>query len=88
MNFLFDEPLVCRVHVHSDLPIAELSHYVTLDVCSIDWAGHSNVLILSGRLTDQAALMGLVNTLYSLQLVILSIECRLEGDPIQYRRKS
>ena len=37
-------------------------------------AGRSSVTTLSGRVRDQAALMGVLNSLYELHLPILSVE--------------
>jgi len=34
--------------------------------------------VLSGRLADQAALIGVFNTLYELHLPVLSVECLRE----------
>jgi hypothetical protein len=78
MGFLFDQPLVCRIHVCSSLPKAELSQYVMLTIHALDRPECPNGFLLSGKLADQAALVGLVNTLYSLESVILSIDCCLE----------
>ena len=45
---------------------------------AIDVAGlesEAPVTILSGRLLDQAALCGILNTLYDMRLPLLSVEC-------------
>ena len=42
---------------------------------SAESEGERSVTILAGPLIDQAALLGVVNTLYDLQLPILSMEC-------------
>ena len=40
------------------------------------------VTILSGRLLDQAGLLGVLNTLYDLRLPLLSVECEdCDGEP-------
>jgi hypothetical protein len=38
-------------------------------------AAKGSVTILVGHLTDQAALSGVLNTLYDLRLPLLSVEC-------------
>jgi hypothetical protein len=35
----------------------------------------SAITLLEGELIDQAALVGLINTLYEMHLVVLSVEC-------------
>jgi hypothetical protein len=37
--------------------------------------GHPCITLLSGPMTDQAALMGVLNLVYDLGMVLLSVEC-------------
>jgi hypothetical protein len=41
--------------------------------------GQWTVTTLSGQAVDQAALMGLLNSLYDLGLPLLSVECRSDS---------
>jgi hypothetical protein len=45
-------------------------------------AQHPSVTTLSGTLVDQAALVGVLNSLHGLRLVLLSVEC-LDEQPVE-----
>ena len=46
-----------------------------MNVTRADSAGGADQTVLVGRLPDQAALSGVLNTLYELHLPVLSVEC-------------
>ena len=48
-------------------------------VVSTESDGHLPVTVLTGQLMDQAALFGVLTTVYSLGLPLLSVECTAVG---------
>ena len=49
-----------------------------MTICQATLEGGSPVAILEGELSDQAALAGVLNTLYELHMPVISVK-RLEG---------
>ena len=41
--------------------------------------GRPSLTVLEGELTDQAALVGVLNSLYEMHLAVLSVECLSAG---------
>jgi hypothetical protein len=70
----FDAPATYRIEVQGRIPAkwSERLEGMTLTVYSME-AGPSVTLLL-GELTDQAALAGVLNTLYDLHLPVLSVQ--------------
>ena len=72
MELHYDGPATYRIHVKGHLP---KSWSDRLDMAIIDDAeGKVPAAILYGRLQDQAALLGVLNTLYGLHFPLLSVE--------------
>jgi|GEM_PF-1971430 len=68
-------PAVYRITVRGKLGEKLARHLDGLNLSEITGNGGSSLCVLVGRLIDQAALSGLLNSLYDLQLPILSVEC-------------
>ncbi|GAA5477092.1 hypothetical protein [Haloferula helveola] len=68
-------PAVYRITVPGKLGDDFARHLEGLNLSEITGNGGTWVSVLVGRLIDQAALCGLLNSLYDLQLPILSVEC-------------
>ena len=76
-QYSFDRPAVYQILLQGRLPrsgwnaVAGMAVEVTGDVTLT--AGEEPVTVLRGEVADQAALCGLLNQLYDLQLTILSV---------------
>lgn len=68
-------PAVYRITVPGKLSEGLSRHLEGLNLSEITGSGGLPVCVLVGRLIDQAALCGLLNSLYDLQLPIISVEC-------------
>ena len=73
----FDRPAVYQIRLQGRLPpgwsdaVAAMVIEVTSDVTA--GAGEKPVTALRGEVADQAALRGLLNEIYALQMTILSV---------------
>ena len=69
----FDQPGVYRITVsgHLDVAWSEILHGITIVNGSEPDAEYTTV---TGRLPDQAALMGILNTLYDRHVAVLAVE--------------
>jgi hypothetical protein len=70
-----DHPRLYRIRVQGRLRPDRYDWFEGMTIVSPPPAGHSAITTLSGRLVDQAALMGVLNSLYNLRLTVLSVEC-------------
>jgi hypothetical protein len=70
-----DQPLTCRIRTTGVISESAVACWDSLRVQSEASSDGSHHSIVRGRLPDQAALMGVVNHLYNLGFVILSVEC-------------
>jgi hypothetical protein len=68
------EPAVCVIHVRGALSSDWSDRLGGMRIVVVR-AGRHTVTELVGRLTDQAALHGVLSTLYELGLPLLSVEC-------------
>jgi hypothetical protein len=68
------EPAVCVIRVRGALS-SDWSHRLGGLRIMVICAGRHTITELAGRLTDQAALHGVLSTLYELGLPLLSVEC-------------
>ncbi len=69
--FPMDTPATYRIRVRGTLDPAWLDSFCGLRILSS--AQERDVTILTGTLPDQAALLGVLNALYDLQVPLLSI---------------
>jgi hypothetical protein len=70
----FNQPGVYRITVtgHLDVAWSEILHDMAIVNGGEPEAKYSTV---TGRLPDQAALLGVLNTLYDRHVVVLAVEC-------------
>ena len=76
-----DAPLECTIRAVGTLDARWSDRLGGLRVRPAGDAGDSPVTELGGRLLDQAALLGVLVTLYDLGLPLLSVACRAEAGP-------
>jgi hypothetical protein len=76
-----DAPLECTIRVVGTLDARWSDRLGGLRVCAAGDAGDGPVTELGGRLLDQAALLGVLVTLYDLGYPLLSVACRGETGP-------
>jgi hypothetical protein len=72
---IFDKPAVYRIRIKGNLNESWSSRLNGMRIMQDENVKHKNVTILFGYLSDQAALSGVLNSLYDLGLTILSVEC-------------
>jgi len=78
----FDLPATYRIRVKGYLDDRWSDRLGGMEISSIDQDEGARETILVGWLPDQAGLCGVLNALYNLQLVLLSVELiRLEKEP-------
>lgn len=70
-----ESPAIYRVCVRGELAPQWNSGLESFNLTQEVAGDGGRVTILVGRLPDQAALSGLLNTLYELHLPLLSVEC-------------
>ena len=69
------EPATYRIYVQGILGEQWSDRLGGLTITPVDPTSESPVTILSGRLLDQAALLGVLNLLYDMRLPLLAVEC-------------
>jgi hypothetical protein len=79
-RFLFDLPGQYCIRVQGLLSPNLAYRFSGMTITAEEPASQEPVMTLTGELRDQAALMGILNTLYDLQYPLLAVE-RLRGSP-------
>ena len=74
-SLALDEPVNYKIQVQGRLSRTWADYLGGMAVSSSN-QGQWTVTTLSGQAVDQAALMGLLNSLYDLGLPLLSVECQ------------
>ena len=74
-----DKPAVYRIRVEGVVPESWIDRLGGLRIVSVTSAATT----LEGRLPDQAALSGVLDTLYHLRLPLLEVSCPLQGGPMK-----
>jgi hypothetical protein len=69
-----NRPAVYRVRVQGTIPLNWSVRLMGMNITTSDEADNEQSTLV-GRLPDQAALSGLLNTLYDTQFPVLSVEC-------------
>ena len=70
----FSQPAVYQISVIGNLDKSWSSRLANMQISLTQNHGDKNEYLLIGKLKDQAELNGILNTLYDLHLVIVSIE--------------
>ena len=71
----FDRPATYRIGVKGRIPPDWCDRLEGMAVTEGSSAANSPVTVLVGELADQAALAGLLNTLFQLHLSVIFVEC-------------
>ena len=77
-NLEMTEPAVYKIRIQGQLHEKWADRIEGMNVTAGDGAGSENT-ILVGRVRDQAALSGVLNTLYELHMPVLSVDCLDKG---------
>ena len=77
-NIRMDLPFPYRIKVNGAIDKKWFTYYDNMTVEVEDGGGKRPLTTLTGQVTDQAALMGILNLLYDMQCPLLSVECLLE----------
>ena len=70
-----DSPATYRINVRGYMPPDWSDRLSGLTIMTMDREDGEAVTTLSGKLKDQAALIGVLNALYDRRLPLLSVEC-------------
>ena len=70
-----DGPAIYRIHIQGRLDARMSDRIGGMQITEVRVSGRGPETILVGRLVDQAALSGILNSLYELHLPVLSAEC-------------
>ncbi len=79
INLEMTEPAVYKIRIQGKLNEKWADRIEGMNVTSGDGVPGSEDSILVGRIRDQAALSGILNTLYELHMPVLSVECLDKG---------
>lgn len=69
------QPIACRIRVQGRIVPSWLDRFEGLVISTTSKPGERTVTTLQGVLPDQAALVGVINSLNDLRLPMLSVEC-------------
>ena len=73
------EPAIYRIRVRGHIDAKWSERLEAMNITEVQRSDRENETILVGRLADQAALAGVLNTLYEQHLPVLSVDCLEEG---------
>ena len=73
------EPAIYRIRVRGHLDAKWSDRLEAMNITDVEHRDGKNETILVGRLADQAALAGVMNTLYEQHMPVLSVDCLEEG---------
>jgi len=71
----FQGPATYKIKVMGDLDISWSDRLESVNITRVDLPDGRVETVLVGRLGDQAALAGIINTLYNLRLPVVSVNC-------------
>lgn len=72
--FLFDQPGRYRIFVQGHLSTNWTRRFSDMEITVQESADQKPITILTGEVRDQAALMGMLNTLYDMRCSVLKVE--------------
>ncbi|MEI2691706.1 MAG: hypothetical protein V9H69_19190 [Anaerolineae bacterium] len=76
----FDSPATYQIVVHGYIAARSTEYLEGMSIRQIALSGEPPVTALEGELLDQAALAGVLNTLYDMHLPVLSVQCLRAGE--------
>jgi hypothetical protein len=68
-------PAIYQIHVQGRLDASLSDRIGGMQITTIRGANGAQETIMVGRLVDQAALCGILNSLYELHLPLITVEC-------------
>jgi hypothetical protein len=71
----FDQPATYKIIVQGKIDPTWFDRLESMAFQEVTLDKNSTLTTLEGELSDQAALAGVLNTLYELHLLVLSVEC-------------
>jgi hypothetical protein len=71
----FDHPATYRIIVQGGIAPEMSDHLEGMTIQQGRSVNDSPITTLEGKLSDQAALAGVLNTIYNLHMLVLSVEC-------------
>ncbi len=81
-DFPVDHPATYRIRVQGHIGPNRSDWFEDMTISTTSSEQQPAITTLSGWLVDQAALLGVLNSLYDLRLAVLSVEC-LDEQPGQ-----
>lgn len=80
-RFNLGTPAIYKISVRGYLDSSWSSQLGGLDIRNATTADNTPTTTLQGKLVDQAALFGVLNSLYGLGFPVMSVECAPAGTP-------
>jgi hypothetical protein len=74
-NLKINTPAIYRIRVQGKLEPYWSENLGGMQITIIEKEGSTTETLLVGRISDQAALSGALNTLYDMHFPVLSVEC-------------
>ena len=74
-SFTLDRPTIYRICVQGELDQSWSEYLHGMAISSWLDQDQGPITVLTGELTDQAALLGILNSLYNLSLSLLCVDC-------------
>jgi len=72
-KFSFISPAIYKIQVHGDLKASMVERLVGLQITNNNPEDLNSVTLIVGQINDQAALSGILNTLYENHITIISV---------------
>ena len=72
-KFSFISPAIYKIQVHGDLKASLAERLVGLQITKKNHGDLNSVTLIIGQINDQAALSGILNTLYENHITIISV---------------
>ena len=70
----YDSPAIYQISVQGRIDSTWSDRLEGMSICLVTAEADSQITTLVGELTDQAALAGVLNTLYELHLTVISVK--------------
>ena len=73
-NFGFSKPAVYQIKIQGTLEESYSNRLGGMQIRTSKKPGKEAISVITGRVNDQAALSGILNSLYEMHLLVLSVE--------------
>lgn len=71
----FDHPASYQIRIRGRIKRSWSDRFEGMTITVVESEGEPVITVLEGRLLDQAALAGVLNTIYELHLLVLEVRC-------------